>query len=71
MTVGAELKELDDSLQSKIGNDIKAEDMEDELRIFSENPIDLFEGDDLTLKSSDPNSAMPEANEFSSSEINL
>jgi hypothetical protein len=40
--------------------------------MFAEIPIDLFESDDLTLEPSDnPNSTMPEANEFSFSEIKL
>ena len=67
--VNSQLKELDDSIESKIGNKVKAQDMDDELGPFAEIPLDLFEGDDLKAEPSDPEMAMPEADEFSSPEI--
>jgi len=58
------------AINEKIGNKIDHEDMDNELKTFAELNLDLFEDDDEpTTEPIEPESAMPEADEFSFPEV--
>ena len=63
--VQANIKELDDSIRSKIGDRLDDDVIEDELlEDLPVAPLDLFEDDDEAIEPYDPEAAKPQADDY-------